>query len=163
GKSSLLNALVGEERALVAAEPGTTRDYVEARVVWDGVPVMLIDTAGDRAVAGVEGRGVGPGRARAARADRGAVGRDAPSGGAAVGGGRWGGGGGVGFEVWNKTDLAAAPAGALGVSALTGSGLDELRARILERVLGRAGEGDESVIVSTERQRALVAAAAEGA
>src|SRR5262249_26114419 len=50
GKSSLFNALLGQERALVAAEPGTTRDYLEATVEWDGVAVTLIDTAGDRDV-----------------------------------------------------------------------------------------------------------------
>jgi tRNA modification GTPase len=149
GKSSLLNALVGEERALVAAEPGTTRDYVEARVVWDGVPVTLIDTAGDREAVGVEARGVELGRARAERADCVVVVRDATVGGAATAPPR-------GLEVWNKIDVAPAPAGAIGVSALTGAGLDLVRARVLATVLGTAGEGDESVLVSTERQRALV-------
>ena len=49
GKSSLLNALVGRDRALVSATPGTTRDYLEAQVEWDGVKVTLVDTAGWRA------------------------------------------------------------------------------------------------------------------
>ena len=48
GKSSLLNALVGRDRALVSATPGTTRDYLEAQVEWDGVRVTLVDTAGWR-------------------------------------------------------------------------------------------------------------------
>jgi tRNA modification GTPase len=46
GKSSLLNALCGEERVLVSAEPGTTRDYVEVSLEWQGFQVTLVDTAG---------------------------------------------------------------------------------------------------------------------
>lgn len=158
GKSSLLNALVGEERALVAAEPGTTRDYVEARVVWEGMPVTLIDTAGERDASGLEARGVALGRARAARADVVLVVRDATVGGAVAGGS------GRDLEVWNKIDLAPAPAGTIGVSAVTGAGLDRVRAGVLGAVLGTAGDGDEGVLISTERQRALVeeAAAAMG-
>ncbi len=48
GKSSLLNALLGEERAIVAAVAGTTRDVIEERFLIDGVPVRVLDTAGLR-------------------------------------------------------------------------------------------------------------------
>lgn len=48
GKSTLLNRLVGEERALVSPIPGTTRDAVDTRLMYDGVPLTLIDTAGIR-------------------------------------------------------------------------------------------------------------------
>ena len=48
GKSSLLNALLGDERALVSATPGTTRDPIDTDLVFDGVPVVLVDTAGIR-------------------------------------------------------------------------------------------------------------------
>jgi GTPase len=46
GKSSLVNALVGQERALVSRTPGTTRDAVDAVFEWHGRPVRVVDTAG---------------------------------------------------------------------------------------------------------------------
>jgi tRNA modification GTPase len=49
GKSSLLNALAGCEKAIVTEIPGTTRDMVEARLEWQGLPIRAIDTAGLRA------------------------------------------------------------------------------------------------------------------
>ncbi|HZI87702.1 MAG TPA: tRNA uridine-5-carboxymethylaminomethyl(34) synthesis GTPase MnmE, partial [Pyrinomonadaceae bacterium] len=60
GKSSLLNALVGDSRVIVSAIPGTTRDVIEESLTLDGLPVVLWDTAGIRETEDeVEKAGVG--------------------------------------------------------------------------------------------------------
>lgn len=71
GKSSLLNALAGVERAIVTEIPGTTRDLVREEVQIEGLPLHLIDTAGLRpARDAVEREGVRRARAQIADADR---------------------------------------------------------------------------------------------
>lgn len=53
GKSSLLNRFLGEDRAIVTEIPGTTRDVLEGSVVWNGMMMTLVDTAGLRESADV--------------------------------------------------------------------------------------------------------------
>jgi tRNA modification GTPase len=68
GKSSLFNALLGFDRAITSPHPGTTRDLVEATLVWKGFPIILIDTAGMReATDSLEAAGIA--RATEASAD----------------------------------------------------------------------------------------------
>jgi tRNA modification GTPase len=70
GKSSLLNALAGNDRAIVTDIPGTTRDVLRESVVFDGVEITLADTAGLReSTDTVEGEGIRRARAELARAD----------------------------------------------------------------------------------------------
>jgi tRNA modification GTPase len=70
GKSSLLNRLARQERAIVTAIPGTTRDVLHAEIALDGLPVHLTDTAGLRLTADpVEQEGVRRARAALAEAD----------------------------------------------------------------------------------------------
>ncbi|MEO6461456.1 MAG: tRNA uridine-5-carboxymethylaminomethyl(34) synthesis GTPase MnmE, partial [Candidatus Eisenbacteria bacterium] len=69
GKSSLFNALLGEDRALVTAEPGTTRDALAERLDLEGMPVRLLDTAGLREAISIEALGVERARRELATAD----------------------------------------------------------------------------------------------
>jgi len=70
GKSTLLNGLLGEERAIVTAVPGTTRDLVEGRAVWSGEVIRLVDTAGLRSGGGpIEREGMRRTRELLAEAD----------------------------------------------------------------------------------------------
>lgn len=70
GKSSLMNALLGRNRALVTDIPGTTRDFIEESVFFAGLPVRLIDTAGLRkADDKVENLGIAMSREQATSAD----------------------------------------------------------------------------------------------
>jgi tRNA modification GTPase len=57
GKSSLFNLLLKEERSIVTEIPGTTRDWIEAWVCMDGIPVRLVDTAGLRGFVGDQNSG----------------------------------------------------------------------------------------------------------
>ena len=132
GKSSLINALAERDVAIVSPTPGTTRDALETRVVFGGVPVTLVDTAGLRDAGDeIEAEGVRRARERAAAADLvivvvevGAVATPPPPAPLPQGEGEI-------VVVANKIDLGGAvPAGAIAVSALTGRGVPELRARL---------------------------------
>jgi len=162
GKSSLFNRLIGSERALVAEDPGTTRDFVEARVVWNGIGVTLIDTAGRReAQSEVEERGIELGRRRAGQADVEVHLVAADSLGEAPG--RTGDEPRV-VRVVSKGDRLGAGVTApyLVTSAVTGQGLEALIEAVLA-VATAGGLADEGgVLLTSERQRAAVMRAAGG-
>jgi tRNA modification GTPase len=162
GKSSLLNRLAGEERAIVTAIPGTTRDALREPIQIEGVPIVIVDTAGLRASRDeIERIGMERTRRELERADVVLVvveagNLEAPDEPLPAAGTR--------IDVVNKIDLVAGTApgrreNAVYVSAVTGAGLDELR----QAVLHAAGWGSqgESVFLARERHlRALGAARA---
>jgi len=155
GKSSLLNRLAGEERAIVTALPGTTRDALREPIQIDGVPLTLVDTAWlGASVDQIEQLGMARTREELSRADVVILvheaGAEAQLNEALpVGISR--------IDVYNKVDLHPrfrVPAQGLAVSARTGQGLDELRAAILH-CAGWSSTG-ESVFLARERHlRAL--------
>jgi tRNA modification GTPase len=158
GKSSLLNALVGRERAIVAESPGTTRDYLEVEDTWHGVSVTVVDTAGTRATDDpIEVRGIELAEERIATADVVLVVNDGRA--------PWDHGeryGDRALVVRSKADLEGSDEGVVvRTSARTRVGLEELKARVLV-VAGVADrEGSEAVFVTTARQHASIAAASE--
>ncbi len=158
GKSSLLNALLGERRAIVSDIAGTTRDAIEDWMEIGGWPVRLVDTAGLReARDAVEAEGVARAAALIDAADL--VLRLVPCGAADGAAARPA--DGRELRVWSKCDAArgAKPAG-LCVSAVTGEGLDELRAAIARALARQAAKRAEETgaDVTTRQKDGLLAA-----
>lgn len=167
GKSTLVNALAGREVAIVAATPGTTRDVLEARAVFGGVPVTLLDTAGLRATEdAVEAEGVRRARARAAAADVVLTVRVAADGGASADADLPADGSRTTIRVASKADLAG-PAfldadlgGAIAVSAATGAGMAALRARLDDVARALTAQAGPPSLGNARQRGALAEAAA---
>ena len=159
GKSSLLNALVGEERAIVTAQAGTTRDIVRETVLIHGMPVNILDTAGLREADDlIEQEGIRRTRHALSQADlilllRDGSALDDTSGDEALPADT------PLLLAYNKADqtppaVQAQHTDGLWLSAKTGAGIDALRDEIARRV-GR-DEREESPYIARERHlRAL--------
>lgn len=163
GKSSLFNALLGRDRALVSPIPGTTRDVVESPLVLTGGRIVLLDTAGEREHGfadaedrgGLEAAGVALGRASRDAADLRILCLPAT-------------GDGLGeaaapcLRVATQIDRAR-PAFAydFAVSSVTGAGIDALRAALLPAITGLPT--DSETIVGSARQRDVLLQIADAA
>ena len=151
GKSSLLNAIAGEERAIVTDVPGTTRDHIEVPLSLGGIPILLTDTAGLRDTSdGVEAIGVARAQVLAEGADillwLGDP-NDAPDHPELI-------------RIHSKADVRGeAPEESVAVSAVTGVGIEAL----LEDVATRARSllPAEDAIALNRRQAAHIAESAE--
>lgn len=158
GKSTLLNALLGEERAIVSATPGTTRDYLESLGELKGIPLKLVDTAGiRRATDPIEAEGIERTRKKLAEADlilwlRSPVDEEDPE---------------VGellkslpeetvLELWNKRDLAPPPRPE--VLAISARDPEDL-ARLKEVLAQRLSPPREPLFLTSLRQEAHARAA----
>ena len=165
GKSSLLNALAGEEAAIVTAVPGTTRDAIARSISIDGLAILVVDTAGLRDTDDeVEAIGIGRTRRALERADlvlhvmeaggdtetdRAAAAEMPP--------------GIPRLTVANKIDATGEAPGIEGervrLSAKTHAGMDLLRAELLRRA-GLEGAGEDLVLARERHLAALEAALA---
>ena len=183
GKSSLFNCLLERERAIVTAQPGTTRDALAERLSLNGIPVELVDTAGLRAVGDgeefePERQGIARSRRVLAEADlvlqvvdlaeiSNACGEleslhseDAAVARSLVGRPH--------LVVLNKLDLRPVPAVstlahghvAIAVSALTGAGIAELRAAILSALTETLPSADSALVTNLRQHQALMSAVA---
>ncbi len=166
GKSSLLNRLVGRERAIVSAEPGTTRDFIEEPIVIGPHSLRLIDTAGLNPRPGtIEQLGIAKSLERIAEADLILLvieaGRPVPDFPQALmtrlDPGRC-------IVVVNKIDQAPAPTGNLiannlpivAISALTGLGIEQLVARITALADGfQVPDLEDSIAINARHADAL--------
>ena len=164
GKSTLLNRLLGEERALVSEIAGTTRDVIEECINIDGVLFRFLDTAGVRATddrlerMGIERTMESIRRARIIirMIDAGQPAGESDE--AAMPGLR---ADQTLLTVVNKLDLhpdAALPAGAIGLSAKRGEGIDRLRRALRETIPTDALYHGSTVVSNSRHHEALTAA-----
>lgn len=143
GKSSLMNALLEENRAIVSDVPGTTRDSIEEWLDVEGWPVRLVDTAGLRETGdAIEAEGVRRSERLIAQADL-VLGLDCDA----------------GVRIHSKCDLGRGEG--LNVSAKTGEGLDALKRLIAERLALCGGLTAEDVEHADEARLAPLVAALE--
>ncbi len=153
GKSSLFNALLGTDRALVTEIPGTTRDAIEAHTDFLGWPVRLVDTAGladsaDR----IERLGIEVSRRYLSAADLVLLcveaGREPGPDELALASER------PALVVRTKRDLTNGTGSEVAVSSVTGQGIDDLRRAAADRVFGdRIALGDLEPSLGSERHR----------
>lgn len=153
GKSSLLNALLGYEKAIVSAEAGTTRDAVEGTIELNGVKFNLIDTAGIREKAGeVESIGIERAKKILSSADI-IISVTDGNGEAELGQLN-----GTVLKVFNKCDLKEADGDYDAVvSARTGEGLDNLKKLLAEKTVGELSL-DKAYIIEKRHYNALLRA-----
>lgn len=163
GKSSLVNALLGEDRVLVSNVPGTTRDFVEVRLFLDGGEIRLIDTAGiaDKATDELDALSMKKSREILDEADMKILVVDGtvesrkkedetinPD-----------------FTVYSKSDLKsnanAESEGTLRISSMTGEGLDDLK-NAMNAVLFKKSETAEDLWITSEREKSCLEEALAG-
>ncbi|RMF04226.1 MAG: tRNA uridine-5-carboxymethylaminomethyl(34) synthesis GTPase MnmE [Chloroflexi bacterium] len=170
GKSSLLNALLRGNRAIVTSIPGTTRDTLEETANVGGIPLVLVDTAGIRANSGDEVERIGIERSRAAlaQADIALLVVDSAT---PLNSADWEieqlVRGKPALLVINKTDLPAAAtfeppadflpqASRVRISATTGQGVEQLEAAVESLVLGGQVTSADTPLMSNPRHKALI-------
>lgn len=150
GKSSILNALLGYDKAIVSSEAGTTRDAVEGEMQIDGVKYNLVDTAGIRMLAGeVESIGIERAKKIIASADI-ILSVSDGSGKADINNCN-----GVVIEVFNKCDInSPKDKYDVEISAKTGEGIDKLKELIAEKSIGETAL-EKAYIIEERHYEAL--------
>ena len=156
GKSSLVNALLGEDRVLVSNVPGTTRDFVEVRLFLDGGEIRLVDTAGiaDKATDELDALSMKKSREILEEADLKILVLDGSDSSDLV----------VqpDFIVHSKCDLRdSLPETGLCISSKTGVGLAELKS-VMNAALFKKNENQEDLWITSEREKTCLEEALAG-
>ena len=161
GKSSLVNALLGEDRILVSNIPGTTRDFVEVRLFLDGGEIRLVDTAGiaDKATDALDALSMEKSKEILAEADMKILVLDGSD---MCGASCYSENIKPDFVVISKSDLGASRLdGNLRISSKTGEGLAELK-RAMNAALFKKTENSEDLWITSEREKTCLEEALAG-